>query len=161
MKRCAPTIAHPNSPPTLPSHIAVGGKPLLFPVPSSLLAACSATGQLEGLYGTTIQADAFDREKVMIGDINFQGREGLFVPVVRGDLPTFTQRGDIPLFLGNLNAFFQGTALIPVYPPFQPGPGPVPMPFSLLWTVQPGARAPGTLSPLNFYLAGASGVPTE
>ena len=133
----------------------LGGKPLLFPVPSTLHAVCGAS-----LFGTTIQADAFDREKVLIGDIDFQGREGLFLPVVRGDLPTFTQRGEIPLFLNSLNADFGGTVLIPLFPFFTRGPGPAPpMDFSLLWTVEPGSRAPGTLSPLNYYLAGAAGVP--
>jgi len=132
-----------------------GGKPLLFPVPSSLHAVCG-----QSIFGTTIQADAFDREKVLIGDINFQGREGLFLPVARGELPTFTQRGEIPLFLNNLNADFQGTVLIPVLPFFTRGPGPAPpIDFSLLWTVEPGSRTPGTLSPLRYYLAGAAGVP--
>ena len=132
-----------------------GGKPLLFPVPSSLHAVCG-----QSIFGTTIQADAFDREKVLIGDIDFQGREGLFLPVARGELPTFTQRGEIPLFLNNLNADFQGTVLIPLLPFFSRGPGPAPpIDFSLLWTVEPGTRNPGTLSPLRYYLAGAAGVP--
>ena len=97
----------------------------------------------------------------MIGDINFAGREGLFVPVVRGELPTFTARGDIPIFIGNLNAEFGGTVLIPFYPYFRRGPGPAPpLDFSLLWTVEPGSRRPGTLTPLRYYLAGAAGVPT-
>jgi len=132
-----------------------GGKPLLFPVPSSLHAVCG-----QSIFGATIQADAFDREKVLIGDIDFQGREGLFLPVARGELPTFTQRGEIPLFLNNLNADFQGTVLIPLLPFFSRGPGPAPpIDFSLLWTVEPGTRNPGTLSPLRYYLAGAAGVP--
>ena len=135
----------------------VGGKPLLFPVPSSLHAVCG-----QSLFGTTIQADAFDREKIMIGDLDFAGREGLFVPQVKQELPTFQQRGDVPLFLGNLNADFGGTVLIPVYPPFQRGPGPAPpMAFSALWTVTPGSRQPGTLTPLNYFLAGAAGVPNQ
>jgi hypothetical protein len=138
-----------------PAPRLMGGKPLLFPVPATLHAVCG-----QGLFATTIQADAFDREKVLIGDINAQGREGIFLPVVKGDLPTFTQRGDVPLFLNNLNAAFGGQVLIPVYPPFQRGPGPVaPFEFGLLWTVSPGSRTPGTLSPINYYLAGASGVP--
>lgn len=37
----------------------LGGKPLLFPVPSSLHAICGLS-----IFGTTIQADSFDREKV-------------------------------------------------------------------------------------------------
>jgi len=131
------------------------GAPLVFPVPSSLHAICGAS-----IFGTTIQADAFDREKILIGDLNFANREGLFVPVVRQELPTFQDRGDVPLFLGNLNAEFGGTVLIPVFPPFQRGPGPAPpMAFSALWTVEPGSRQPGTLTPLPYYLAGAAGVP--
>ena len=131
-------------------------KELVFPITSSLHAVCNVS-----IFGTTVQADAFDREKVEIVDYNLTGgREGWFVPVVRGELPTFTQRGNVPLFLSNLNADFAGTVLIPLFPPFQRGPGPAPqLDFSLLWTVEPGARHPGTLTPLNYYLAGAAGVP--
>ena len=130
-------------------------KELVFPITSSLHAVCNFS-----IFGTTIQADAFDREKVMIVDYNLAGPEGYFTPVIRGDLPTFSQRGELPLFLGNLNANFNGTVLVPVFPPFQRGPGPAPpIEFSLLWTVDVGVRRPGTLTPLRYYLAGAAGVP--
>jgi hypothetical protein len=36
---------------------------------------------LTGIFGVTIQADSQDRETAMIGDINVQGREGLFMYV--------------------------------------------------------------------------------
>ena len=82
------------------------------------------------------------------------------MPVVRANLPTLSQRGETPLYLGNLNAAFGGTILIPVFPDFPRGPGPAPpLDISLLWTVDPGSRTPGQITPLNYYLAGAAGVP--
>ncbi len=42
----------------------VGGKPLLYPIPSSLRAVCNGN-QLTGIYGVTIQADSEDRETAM------------------------------------------------------------------------------------------------
>jgi len=57
---------------------------------------------------------------------------------------------------------FQGTFLIPVYPPFNRGPGPAPpVPIGFLWTVQPfaGYPAPQQLNLINYFLAGAAGVP--
>ena len=54
--------------------------------------------------------------------------------------------------------------LIPVDPVFNRGPGPAPVfQGGLLWTAEPFAPGPGpgpaALSPLNYYLAGAAGVP--
>lgn len=87
----------------------VAGERLVFPVPSSLRAYCNATA-LVALLGTTIQSDSEDRETALIGDVLAAGREGLFVPVARGDLPGFTQRGETALFLNGMAAEFQGGA---------------------------------------------------
>ena len=112
----------------------------------------------------TIQADSADRETAMIGDFNFAGREGLFVPLVKGDLPSFSDRGEVPAFLNGLYAFHAGTILAPVYAPYVRGQ---PIPFGALWTVTvggppgPGGRPAVTevLTPIAYYLAGAAGVP--
>jgi len=141
----------------------VGEAPLLFPVPSSYRAFCNATS-LVALIGTTIQADSEDRETALIGNTIAAGREGLFVPIARGDLPTFQQRNQVPIFLTGMAAEFAGQMLIPFYPVFNRGPGPAPtFTGGFLWTVEPFAPGPGpipqALSPLNYYLAGASGVP--
>ena len=52
-----------------------------------------------------------------------------------------------------------GTVLVPAYAPFARGE---PIPFGVLWTVDfrvPGGRPAEQLSPLDYYLAGAAGVP--
>jgi len=134
----------------------VGAKPLLFPITSSVRAFCS-NRSLEAIFGSTIQADSDDRETALLGDFNLGLREGLFVPVVRGDLPTFTQRGNTALFMNGMFSEFARTVLIPAYAPFQRGE---PIPFGAVWTVDfTGPRPTQTLNPLNYYLAGASGTP--
>ncbi len=139
--------------------VPVGAKPLLYPIPSSLRAVCNGA-QLTGIYGVTIQSDSQDRETAMIGDFNLAGREGLFIPLVKGDLPTYTARGEVPIFLNGLYAYHEGTILAPVFPPYQRGQ---PIPFGALWTVvlgdAPGARPTETITPIPYYLAGAAGVP--
>jgi hypothetical protein len=135
--------------------------PLLFPVPSSFRAFCNATA-VEALIGVTVQADSEAREKVLVGNVVAAGRDGLFVPLSRADLPTFGQRGERALFLNGMASEFGGQMLIPTYTPFQIGPGTPPV-QGFLWTVQPFvAPAPGTsiITPLGYYLAGAAGVPT-
>jgi len=140
----------------------VGEAPLLFPVPSSYRAFCNATS-LVALIGTTVQADSEDRETALIGNTIAAGREGLFVPIARGDLPTFQQRNQVPIFLTGMAAEHQGQMLIPFYPVFNRGPGPAPKVSGFLWTIEPFAPGPGpqpqALTPLNYYLAGAAGVP--
>ena len=81
---------------------------------------------------------------------------------LQGPLPTFTQRGDIPLFLTGMMAEFNGLFIVPVYPPFRPTPGPIPQFSGNVWTVQFDPRQPAVqqLSKINYFLAGASGVPT-
>jgi len=146
---------------TLGPIVPTGGKPLLFPIPSSLRAVCTGAA-LDGIFGATIQADSDARETALIGDINTQGREGLFFPRIKGDLPTYTARGEVPAFLSGLYAFHAGTILVPVYAPYQRGQ---PIPFGALWTVTLGPGGPGpardtqVLTPINYYLAGAAGVP--
>lgn len=135
------------------------GRGLHTPIPSSIRALCNAT-DLIGLYAVTVQADSEDRETAMIGDLAFpadRSLEGYFVPLVKGDLPTYAQRGEVAYFLNGLYTFHQGVAVAPVYTPFQRG---VPV-NGALWTVDfTGAGAPEeTITPLNYYLAGAAGVP--
>jgi hypothetical protein len=134
---------------------------LFFPIPSGLHAFCNATNLL-AVAGDYIQEDSDARETLVLGDIQAPGREGFFFPLARGVLPTFSARGEIPLFLNNMVSEHEGTFLIPIFPPFNPGPGPAPqLPGGLLWswTYAGGRPAPGTLSPIGYYLAGASGVP--
>ena len=134
-----------------------GEKALLYPITSSVRAFCSNT-TLEAIFGVTIQADSQDRETAMIGDFNLGLREGLFVPVVRGDLPTYTQRGEVPIFLNGLFAEFARVVLAPVYAPFNRQE---PIPYGALWTVDfaDRGRPQQILTPLDYYLAGASGTP--
>lgn len=137
----------------------VGEKELLFPITSSVRAFCSNT-TLEGIFGATIQADSQDRETALLGQFDVALREGLFVPRVRGDLPTFTQRGATALYLTGLQAEYGGVVLLPAYAPFQRGE---PIPYGALWTVDFNNRQQPTqvLTPLNYYLAGASGTPRQ
>ena len=54
-----------------------------------------------------------------------------------------------------------GTFIIPIFPPFTRGPGPAPaLPGGFVWTWDyTPFPTPGRLSPIGYYLAGASGVP--
>ena len=136
--------------------IPIGDKALLFPIPSTLRAFCQGV-TLDGIFGVTIQSDSQDRETLLLGDINTNGREGLFFPQVKGDLPTYTNRGDVPLFLSGLYAEHAGTVIVPVYAPFTPF---TPIPFGGLWTVNFATRPPTQeLNPIDYYLAGAAGIP--
>lgn len=131
--------------------------PLLYPIPSGMTAFCNATN-LVALVANTIQTDTMDRETLLLGDFQAPGREGILIPFARGDLPTFSQRGEIPLFLNGMLSEFGGLFLAPVYPPFNPGPGPAPaVPGGLLWAHE--FNGPSFISPLNYFLAGAAGVP--
>lgn len=134
-----------------------GEKPLLYPITSSVRAFCS-NRTLEAIFGVTIQSDSADRETAMIGDFNLGLREGLFVPVAKGDLPTYSQRGEVPLFLNGLFAEFNRMVLAPVFAPYG-GRGAIP--YGALWTVDftGGGRPVETLNPIDYYLAGASGTP--
>lgn len=136
-----------------------GEKALLYPITSGVRAFCS-NASLEAIFGVTVQADSQDRETALLGDFNLGGREGLLVPVVKGDLPTYTQRGEVPVFLTGLFAEFARTVLVPAYAPFQPQ---TPIPYGALWTIDFGAAGPPqqVLSPLNYFLAGASGTPAK
>lgn len=83
-------------------------------------------------------------------------------PTARGALTRpHLSRAQVALFLNGMFAEFNGQVLIPVYPPYTRGSrGP---PGGFLWTVSPfvpGPTPPGALTPLNYYLAGAAGVPT-
>jgi hypothetical protein len=141
----------------------VGGRPLAFPVPSGMHAFCNAAG-LQFLVGDTIQADSLDRETALVGQflIPQDGKAPIvFVPFISGRLPTFSQRGEIPLFLDSQFSEFQGQVIIPMFPPFQVGPGPAPPIIGgLVWTIDLTRRAAPQLAPINYYLVGASGVPT-
>jgi hypothetical protein len=140
-----------------PRPVIVGGRQLEFPIPSSLRAVCGANA-LEGMYGPTVQADSADRETAMIGDIINAGREGLYVPLVKGDLPSFSQRGFVPAYLNGLYTFHEGTAIAPFYAPYVRGQ---PIPFGAIWTVTfaQGGPPQEQLTPIAYYLAGAAGVP--
>ena len=141
-----------------PRPAIVGGRQLYFPIPSSLRAVCGAAG-LQGIYGPTVQADSADRETAMLGDIVNAGREGLYVPIVKGDLPSFSARGEVPAFLNGLYTFHNGVAIAPFYAPYQRGQ---PIPFGAIWTVTFNAQGlpAEQLTPIAYYLAGAAGVPT-
>jgi hypothetical protein len=135
--------------------------PLLLPIPSGLHAFCNATNLL-GIAGDFIQSNSDARETLVLGDLVSPGREGLFIPLGSGDLPAFSARGEISLFLNGLIAEYAGTFLVPIFPPFNPGPGPAPaLPGGFLWswTYQGGRPVPGNLAPIGYYLAGASAVP--
>ena len=134
-----------------------GEKPLLYPITSSVRAFCS-NRTLEAIFGVTIQSDSADRETALIGDFNLGFREGLFVPVAKGDLPTYSQRGEVPLFLNGLFAEFNRMVLVPVFAPYG-GRGAIP--YGGLWTVDftGGGLPVETLNPIDYYLAGASGTP--
>ena len=90
---------------TPPSFVAEVG--LFFPVPTSMHAFCNATS-LVALAATTVQADSFVRETLLIGNVIAAGREGLFLPFAQGDLPTFQQRNEVPLFLNGMMSEFAG-----------------------------------------------------
>jgi len=142
----------------------VGEIPLIFPVPSAYRAICNQTS-LIALIGNTIQSDSDARETMLIGNtVQTEGdnRAGLFIPVARGDLPTFTARGEIPLYLNGMLAEFGGQILIPVFPPYQRGQAnPA---GGYLWTIspfQPGPPQAGVLNRINYFLAGAAGVPNQ
>ena len=53
------------------------------------------------------------RETLLLGNIVAAGREGLFLPVARGDLPTFQQRNEVPLFLTGMFSEFAGQVHTP------------------------------------------------
>lgn len=141
----------------------VGEIPLYFPVPSSMFAVCNDTA-LEVLLANTIQSDSEARETMLIGNvIETSDRAGLFVPIGRGDLPAYNARGQEALFLTGMFAEFNGQVLIPVYPPVERGPGGGQR-NGFLWSVEPFQPGPGPtprgiLSPLNYFLSGAAGVP--
>lgn len=132
--------------------------PLVFPVPTGVRAFCNATAVV-AIIGNTIQSDSEDRETALVGDIIAAGREGLFVPIAKGDLPTFSQRGQTALFMTGGGSEFGGQYVLPVYPPFNGQPNIQ----GYIWNVQPFAPGngpkPEQLTPINYYLAGAAGVP--
>lgn len=138
----------------------------VFPIPAGLRATADPRNASNTvLLGSTIAAEAMGREVALLVALNENiDRFGQWFPFSEGYLPTFSQRGEIPLFLNGMMSEFQGQFLIPIFPPFQPGPGPAPqLTGGLLWTVnfQPGQPSVQQLSPLNYFLAGASGVPTQ
>lgn len=104
-----------------------------------------------------------DRETALIGDIvltDGPNRAGLFVPIAKGDIPNRDARGfQEALFMSGGGAEFGGQMIIPLYAPFNPG-----QPFigGFVWQVQPFAEGPvkpEAVAPINYYLAGAAGVP--
>jgi len=97
----------------------------------------------------------------VLGDIQ-HGEEGLFYPIANGDLPTFSQRGETALFLNGMMSEFGGDFLAPAFPPFNRGPGPVPnFNGGFLWSWTYDSGVPPRITPLNYYLAGAAGVPNQ
>jgi hypothetical protein len=133
---------------------------LLFPIPTGLHAICNATN-LQALLAAYVQADDIFSETLLLVNVLLQGREGFPIPIARGDLPTFSQRGAVPLYLNDMVSEFGGTFLTTAYPPFQAGPGPAPQVqggVAFTWTFTP-EPSPGKISPIGYFLAGASGVP--
>jgi len=132
--------------------------PLLLPVPSSMHAFCNAT-DLTALLATTVQADSVERETLLLGDIV----NGFFLPVAREDLPTFSSRGGAAVFLTGLSAEFGGTIITPAYAPVARGPGVQPPEAGFLMVTEinggPNQEPISTLVPINYFLAGAAGVP--
>ena len=114
------------------------------------------------LLANTIQSDSASRETMLIGNvIETDDKAGLFVPVARGDLPAYNARGQEALFLNGMFAEFNGQVLIPVYPPVSRAPGGGQR-NGFLWSVMPFGPAPtppGTVTAINYFLAGACGVP--
>lgn len=136
----------------------VNNVPLVFPITSGLRAYCNATN-LVGIFGDFIMGNSDARETLIVADTISPGREGLLFPLSTADLPSFSARGEIELFLNGMLSEFGGTFLAPVFPPFNPGPGPAPaLPGGLLFSWNYGTPQ-GILSPIGYYLAGASGVP--
>ena len=132
--------------------------PLFFPIPTSTFAICNATA-LDALYANTIQVDGFDRETALLGDVISAGTEGLFYPVVSGDLPSYNRRGGAaPKYFNGMIAEFGGEFVLPAYEPYEIGL--FPHPGGLVWNVK-FSQGPvvETLTPIEFFLAGASGVP--
>lgn len=135
-----------------------GAIPLLFPLPTATFAICNATA-LQALYANTIQVDGFDKETALLGDVIQAGKSGLFYPVARADLPSFNRRGGAaPKYFNGAISEFGGEFIIPAYEPFEPGAFPVPN--GLVWNVK-FSQGPivETLTPINYFLAGAAGVP--
>jgi len=135
-----------------------GAVPLLFPIPTSTFAICNATA-LEALYANTIQVDGFDKETALLGDVIQAGKAGLFYPVARGDLPSFNRRGGAaPKYFNGMVSEFGGEFILPAYEPYEPGTFPVPR--GLVWNVK-FSQGPTveTLTPIDYFLAGAAGVP--
>jgi hypothetical protein len=141
----------------------VGEIPLIFPVPSGFRAICNQTSFI-ALLANTVQADSDSRQTALIGQVveTQDQRAGLFIPLARGDLPGFNQNGQEALFLNGMFAEFGGQFIIPVYPPYQRGQrGPN---GGFVWTISPFTPGPpqqGVLTPINYFLAGAAGVPTQ
>jgi len=133
---------------------------VLFPIPSASIAFCNATG-FRAIVSDWIQSDSEARETLVIGDIQ-HGEEGVFLPLATGDLPTFSQRGETALFLNGMLSEFNGDFLAPIFPPFNRGPGPVPnFEGGFLWSWTYGTGVNPAIAPLNYYLAGAAGVPNQ
>lgn len=133
--------------------------PLLFPIPTSTFAICNATA-LEAMYANTIQVDGFDRETALLGDVIQAGKEGLFYPVVQGDLPSFNRRqGLAPQYFNGMVSEFGGEFILPAYEPFEVGPI-FKHPAGFIWNIKfSTGPVVETLTPIDFFLAGASGVP--
>jgi len=138
--------------------VKVTTTPLAFPITSGLRAFCNATA-LQGVVGDFIMGNSDARETLVVADTVSPGREGLLFPLGTADLPSFAARGEIELFLNGMLSEFNGQFIIPLFPPFQAGPGPAPqLPGSLVFSWQYGTRE-GTLSPIGYYLVGASACP--
>lgn len=141
-----------------PTPVLKAAIPLLFPLPTATFAICNAT-DLQALYANTIQVDGFDKETALLGDVIRADKTGLFYPVARGDLPSFNRRGGAaPKYFNGAISEFGGEFIIPAYEPFEPGL--FPLPAGLIWNVKfSDGPTVETLTPIDYFLVGASGVP--
>lgn len=79
--------------------------------------------------------------------------------MARADLPSFNRRGGAaPKYFNGAISEFGGVFVLPAYEPFEPGA--FPRPNGLIWNVR-FSQGPvvETLTPINYFLVGAAGVP--
>lgn len=134
--------------------------PIFFPAPA-IHAFCNST-HFQDLMANTIFSASQDRESVVLGSLVAPNAVGFLLEQARGDLPPINDpaRGQLSLHLTGMFSEFGGEFLVPVYPPFERGPGPRGGFFGFVWSdTVTGNGAFQTFNRINYFLAGAAGVP--